>query len=87
MMTFWETVALFWTSGGVIVNALMWVWLDRRVPTDQALAGGILAAVLLPLTLVFVLVKTLPYLARGFHGLYRSYFPTKVKLPKAKVIR
>lgn len=67
------------------------IWLDdrHRLPVNQLVAGGVIAALITPINLLILigigLYKGVPWVVCGFSGLYRTFFPLKVKLPKARI--
>lgn len=64
--------------------------IDSPLPSNQlwarSVALGLFAPLSVAICLGIALYRGVPWLARGFKGLYRSYFPEKVKLPKARVL-
>lgn len=76
--------------GGLFGVLYGWFLVDEdKRPYNQATAVGVLIAagfpIIAPLGVLYGVFKGVPWLFRGFTGLYRHTFPKKVKLPKATI--
>jgi hypothetical protein len=66
-----------------------WSPITRR-PMNQRVAAGIalwvVSPVSVPTVLLVLFYRGASYVAGGLRDLYRSYYPTKVKVPEARVV-
>lgn len=86
-----------WIGMGLMCSGLLAVcshdgsFKQFQLPMEQSIAFGICIFLFFPLvvlgTVVLGLYKGIPFLGRGFTGLYRTFVPAKVKLPKAQVLK
>ncbi len=62
-----------------------------QLPIEQSVALGVCVFLFFPLVALasigYTLYKGIPFFGRGFTGLYRTFVPAKVKLPKAQVLK
>lgn len=86
-----NVIAVWIAVGGALT--LFFVVFDgvnENRPFNQTIALGVLLWLFFPLVVSagvgLGLYKGVPWLASGFSGLYRSFFPKKPELPKVRVV-